>query len=488
VRLHRTALCFACGAMAARVVAGGVETMKVESFDRDPGWEGVHHRSAREREPVTIRQDFGYSRSNHAGGATGEMGGFISAAGEPAYYGKVIPARTLEDPLRASGTFSCPDGSFHILLGFFNAGTVKEWRTPNTLAIRLNGRGDHFFAYVEYCTARWRAGGDSTPFPSRKNPENGREELVGFPSGGKVHRWTLTYDPGANAGAGLVTATIDEKTALCRLGDGHRADGAQFNRFGVLNILKSADGGGEVYFDDVAVDGATEKFDADPGWDARDNRRTYRSAMVRPRFDFGYSPTRFAGGQSAGELGGMIFRGDCRYPERMACLGDAVSPITLEVPFRASGRVAMLRGVSDSTTLFGFYSSTDSMRRNDSQNDGIPESVAGMHIEGPSGEGFYFYPVYRPAGGNGHAARVEDCPRIYPDGASHEWSFEYDPRGAGGKGRITVSLDRKSAALDLEEGAKAHMTRLDRFGIVTSWIDGNSQDVYWDDISYTTRP
>ena len=27
----------------------------------------------------------------------------------------------------------------------------------------------------------------------------------------------------------------------------------------------------------------------------------------------------------------------------------------------------------------------------------------------------------------------------------------------------------------------------DRFGIVTSWIDGNSQDVYWDDLSYTLR-
>jgi hypothetical protein len=27
--------------------------------------------------------------------------------------------------------------------------------------------------------------------------------------------------------------------------------------------------------------------------------------------------------------------------------------------------------------------------------------------------------------------------------------------------------------------------KFDRFGIVTSWIDGNSVDAYWDDITYT---
>jgi hypothetical protein len=147
----------------------------------------------------------------------------------------------------------------------------------------------------------------------------------------------------------------------------------------------------------------------------------------------------------------------------------------------------MTRGVSDSTTLFGFYSAEDSMRRNDSQADGIPEGVVGIHIEGPSRDGFYFYPVHRVRGGRGRAAVLASCPRIHPDGASHDWSLEYDPEGAGGRGRITISLDGRSAALDLEEGGRASGTRLDRFGIVTSWIDGNSQDVYWDDIAYTVR-
>ena len=466
---------------------GGAGEMRTETFDRDPGWLGVNNRSARERDPVTIRQDFGYSRTAHAGGRPGEIGGTITPAGEAAYYGKVIGRKTLDDPLRASGTLACPDGAFHVLLGFYNSGTTNEWRTPNTIALRLNGRGDHFFAYVEYCTSRWRAGGDTTPFPSRKDPATGRTGLIGFPSGGKVHRWAIAYDPQANEGKGAVKATIDDAEAACELGEGHRGDGAAFDRFGILNVVKSADSAGEIYFDDISIGGELESFDEDPRWEGLNNRRTYRSTIVRPWFDFGYSPTSFAGGRSAGELGGTIFRGDCRYPERMASIGDAVGPLTLEKPFRASGKVAMKRGVSDSTTLFGFFSSEDSMRRNDSQTEGIPESVVGIHIEGPSSEGFFFYPVCRSRGGNGRYGDPRASPRILPDGTSHDWALEYDPDGAGGRGRIAVVLDDRRTFLDLDDGVKAAGTRLDRFGIVTSWIDGNRQDVFWDDIEYTVK-
>ncbi len=43
------------------------------------------------------------------------------------------------------------------------------------------GDGDKFFAYVEYCTSRWRAGADSPQsFPMTKNPESGRPEPIGF--------------------------------------------------------------------------------------------------------------------------------------------------------------------------------------------------------------------------------------------------------------------------------------------------------------------
>jgi hypothetical protein len=123
-------------------------------------------------------------------------------------------------------------------------------------------------------------------------------------------------------------------------------------------------------------------------------------------------------------MGGQIFRGDCRYPERMGCYGDRIGPLTLEKPIHASGKIAMTRGVTDSTALFGFYNSKDSMRKTDSQSDSVPESCLGVHLEGPSSEGFYFYPVYRTKGGGTKASNSREFPRIMPDGMSNDWAVD----------------------------------------------------------------
>lgn len=462
--------------------------MKTESFDRDPGWDHRNNRPAeRGDKPVTVRQDFGFSPTAHAGGKAGEVGGFISAAAEPAWYGKVIADAALERPLSASGTLAVADGSTHLLLGFFNAATAKEWRTANTIALRINGRGDHFFAYLEYCTSKWRAGGDSPrSFPTAKDPQSGKPGLVGFPSGGKVHRWELRYDPAANGGAGSVTATINGQTAVCDLDPGHKADGATFNRFGLLNVMKSADGGTEVFLDDVTVNGQTETFDTDPSWDGHGNRATFQTYNVRPHFDFGYSGTRSCGGAAPGEMGGLTFRGDCRYPDRMAYYGDRVGPLSLDKPIKASGKVALRRGVSDSTTLFGFFDAAAAMRSNPAQNQSLPEGVIGINIEGPSSEGFCFYPVVRLRGRDGMAAPELRTLRILPDGGVHEWTFKYDPAGAGQRGKITVTLDGRPVQLELKEGDQAAGAKFDRFGLVTPWVDGNGQVVYFDDLTYTS--
>ena len=201
-----------------------------------------------------------------------------------------IDRANLEQPLKASGTMVVAPGGTHLLLGFFNASTVNEWRTPNTMAIRLNGRGDHFFAYVEYCTSKWRAGGDTTPFPSITDPTTGRWNLLGYPCN-KSLKWTLTYDPKANEGMGVITATIGKDVAVCKLDESHKADGATFNHFGILNVMKSADSGSDVWFDDIAVNGkAVESFDNDPKWEGRNNRGTSTSRIVRPWFDFWLQP------------------------------------------------------------------------------------------------------------------------------------------------------------------------------------------------------
>lgn len=470
------------------VVAGwAAAEERTERFDRDPGWDGRNNR-ATTPEKRRIKQDFGYSRTAHAGGQAGEVGGFVTPAAEPAYYARRVDRWTLDTPLTASGTLLWKGPAGHVLLGFFNAGTLNEWRTPNTVALRLLGRGDVFYAYVEYCTAKWRAGGDSPGgFATVKNAATGRIDLRGFKTG-VPHAWSLRYDPAGNDGGGVVTVEIGGETAVCHLDAGHRADGAAFDRFGLLPVLKSADGGGEVWLDDVAVGGAADGFAADPGWEGVGNRREYETAEVRPRFDFGFSPTRHAGGAAAGELGGLVFRGDCRYKDRLAAYGDRLKPLSLDAPLRASGKVALRRGVSDSTTLLGFYHSEDSLAANPSQGSGFPKCFLGVAVEGPSRDGFLFYPAYRTRGdGQGYAAGP-DRPHIRPDGTSHDWSLTYDPAAAGGRGRVSVALDGKAVALDLAAGDRAAGGRFDRFGLVTTWVDGNAQRVYFDDLTYTCGP
>jgi hypothetical protein len=120
---------------------------RTQNFDNDPGWDGHNNRATRP-EPRQVRQDFGYSRTSHFGGAPGEMGGFISSVAEPAYFAKEIPTKTFNDSLSASGKLTCPGHEFHVLVGFFNASTVNEWRTPGSIALRLYGRGNVFYAYV----------------------------------------------------------------------------------------------------------------------------------------------------------------------------------------------------------------------------------------------------------------------------------------------------------------------------------------------------
>jgi hypothetical protein len=458
-------------------------TLRVENFDRAPtDWEGVNNRNTHFA-PRTVVQDFGYSAStSHAGGQPGEIGGQLNPAGEPAYYGCRLPEPlTLDDPIRASGKILVAPGPGHFLLGFFNSGTLNEWRTPNTLVARINGRGESFHCHFEYCTGRWRCGAGvmGEIVPGR------RIDARAIPSG-RVYEWRLRYDPDTAAG-GVLTFTLDGATATCTVLAEHRVDGATFTHFGLLPLPKTWDSPGEAWIDDVTVNGTRFDFRDDPKWEGFHNRRTYETKDTRPRFDFGWSPTHFAGGNAAGELGGLIFRGDCREPQRMAAYGARLSTLTLNAPLCARGKLSVLRAVTDSTASLGFYHSVWSMQSNPAQDQAIPMDYLGINIEGPSSEGFFFYPIYRVHGNLAGAlgGGSSKAPRIYPDRKVHDWMLKYDPQAADGRGRITVRLDDRTCTLDLEPDAKALGASFDRFGICTPWIDGNSVTVFFDDLQYT---
>ena len=340
---HR-AFAFCC--LFASLAGPSAAEDRVERFDRDPNWDGHNNRAAAP-EPRAIRQDFGYSRTAHAGGEPGEIGGFLSPAAEPAYYAKAIPAATFDDVLSASGTLAWTGRPTHALIGFFNAGTLNEWRTPNTIALRVSGRGDVFYAWVEYATAplagrRRRA----ARLPQAAQPEDRprRDRSASPPrapyTGG---RSATTRRPTAEADRSR--RRIDDQTAVCHLIEGHKADGATFNRFGLLDVMKSADAGGEIWMDDVTINGVSEDFAADPAWDAIPEpprlRVRERSAALRLRLQ----PDRVRGRPRQGGAGrpGLPGRlplpgedGLLRRPARRADAGEAAAGLGPRLP--AAGR------------------------------------------------------------------------------------------------------------------------------------------------------
>ena len=465
--------------------------LRTSSFDSDPGWDGHNNRIGATRDPVKVRQAFGYSATNRAGGAAaGEVGGFVTPAAEPALYAKPLDgALSFETPLKCSGRLAIPKGGGNVLVGFFKRDSINEWRTPNTIVMRLNARGDEgFHVHVEYCTQRWRAGADVF---GAVDAASGKKVATLYAPDAS-HAWSMRYDPPANNGGGAIVATFDGDELVVNLDPGHKADGAAFDRFGILNVIKSADGGGEIWLDDVDVNGTPHPFDADPQWDALDNRREYETRNVRPWFDFGFSPgTQHAGGAAAGEIGGLLFRGDQRYPERIAYYGDKLDgELTMDDPLQAGGRVALRRGVTDSTVLFGFFHAEGSTRVGPSQQSGFPENFLGVAIEGPSRDGFFFYPVYSTdaEATAGYAPASASPPQILPDSASHGWTLRYDPAaGAGGHGRVTVTLDGRAVTLEVTDEHRKVGARFNRFGFVTTHIDGNGQEVFLDDLTYTVR-
>lgn len=458
------------------------QTVQTEAFDRDPGWDGLNNRSeAFERRTVT--QDFGYTPEAKAGEAPGAIGGSLTPDGTPAYYAQIIPTSTYDSPLQASGTIRVDKGPGNALFGFFNTGTINEWRTPNTIVFRINGRGDTFHVHIECATSKWRANagviGTYDTVADRMHP-------IEFP-GDSVHTWSLSYDPAGGDGHGMIAATFDDERAEIRLSEELRADGATFNRFGLLSVVKHADSPGSFWLSRLTLNGEAVDLSKDPHWEGFNNRSTYVTDNVRPRFNFGFSPTQHAGGTAAGELGGLFFRGDCRYPEKLAYYGARLDTLTLQKSLRASGKLVLRRAVSDSTTLLGFFHSKHSVEVNESQSHGMPRDVLGFAIEGPSAQGFFVYPVYRVHGDGANGGITPGSRLIYPDGTPHIWALEYTPPADGADARVTLTVDDTTVTMPVNAEHVAAGASFDRFGLVTPWIDGNGQVAYFDDLTFTAK-
>lgn len=473
------------GSVAFSLLSTARAGEKTETFDKDPGWDG--YRNVATDVPLRkVKQDFGYKSSNPLSREGGAIGGLITPTGEKAWYLLSVPELTFDQPFSASGRFLYDSGKGHLLVGFFHSETIEKWRSPNTVALRFLGKGEATMAFVEYCTQHWRAGGDHPGgFFIEEDPETkGRKRLRGFKRGA-IHTWSLEYDPKGNEGAGTVKVVVDNEQATCVIDPEHRADGARFNRFGIMPVCKSHDDAGTFYMDSLVIQGQKVDLSRDPQWLSHGNIRQFETADIRAKNDFCWRPTHTAGGSQAGELQGKLYRGDCRDPKKLGALGDRLGAVSLKKPLRMKGRLSVKDAVSDSSLLIGFYHSRNSLAASQSQSTTIPERFLGVAIEGPSREGFFLAPTWHLDDHQPQMLANTKAPRIEPDGRPRDFEMRYTPADDGSTATIVVTLDGKSHSFTLPINDAARATPFDRFGVVTTWIDGNGQELALDDLTYT---
>ena len=475
--------------------------LKFESFDKDPGWDAFNNRVI-PKKLATVTQDFGYSATNHAGKAKGEIGGRVTRAGKPAYYADRIAPKTLNDKLSASGSFALTKtgSGAAVFFGWFNADQPDGGGRPmNSLGLHLHGERDGAGLAVRMIGATNRSCGTFvTPFvPGKFRP-------VPLRTDGTRYRWTLNYDPQANEGNGRIEMTfvsdsdkpepLAAKNLPADLPPNHREEalrrfpnttrfvvdvpaefrsaGATFNRFGLMNMTK-AGGPMTVFFADLQYDSKSQDFAADPGWEGSGNRVTYQDRDQAGAHDFGFSATSFAGGRP-GEAGGVFWRSGA-----YGYYADRVGALSMNDRLEASGKVVLKAGAPDSDMFLGWFNSSNTAK---------PPSDAGnflgVHVGGPTRVGHYFHPALATAAGT--KGKVEGGPLLAP-GKIYEWSLVYDPQANGGEGSVTVKLGDESVTLALKKGLKRQGASFDRFGMFTSDIGGQIVRIYFDDLRYTAR-
>lgn len=496
--MRRTAFIFFAAVVTPMMAADAPKpVLKTEHFDRDPGWEEHNNRIVPEKIP-TVKQDFGYSVTQFAGKAAGEVGGRITRTTRPAYYAAKIAPKTLADKLTASGSFAmtAAQPGAGLFFGWFNAQQPGGSGRPiGSLGLDMDFESKGGRLAVRLITGTNQACGTFiTPYLP------GKYRTTPLKLDGTRYHWTLDYDPAGAGGNGRFTFTMrsdnhppitmdpnlpaasqEEERARfpttttfhVDLPAGYRKQGTTFDRFGVMNMMK-AGGTATIFFADVQHDGVREDFTADPGWIGVGNRDSYEDREQVGAHNFGFGNTAFAGGK-AGEVGGDFWRSGV-----YAYVADRVGPLDLEQRLEARGRVTMVVGGPDADMMLGWFSSAHQDKSPIEAGDFI-----GIAVGGPTRIGHYFAPSLTT--GKGARGKVDSAPILKP-GRSYGWTLLYDPAANGGDGEMKVTLGDESVTLPLKPGLKKSGATLDRFGLFTSQAGGQLVRIYLDDLTYTAAP
>jgi hypothetical protein len=218
-------------------------------LSRDPQWQGMNNHISFVERDFHPGQNFGYSQTNWAGAAPGEIGGLFwrNEPEDPyhGFYGDDIGELTLDDAISFSGTVNFANGGTDasMMFGYFNR---DDQLKPLTASDGKSYKPQVLGIQIDDLTA---AGYFFTPLLSSAAGKADKRGPQFVPDRRQRH-FSFDYDPSANNSRGRITAKLDDAVITVDLKKEMRRVGAHFDRFGLMN----ARSGGkyvEVYFDDL---------------------------------------------------------------------------------------------------------------------------------------------------------------------------------------------------------------------------------------------
>src|SRR5262249_13485827 len=137
--------------------------------------------------------------------------------------------------------------------------------------------------------------------------------------------------------------------------------------------------------------------------------------------------------------------------------------------------------------FYGYFNRGDQLEKFDAGRPTRASRMAnalGITIADLSATGYYFTP--QVVSSDREAVR-KSCAVFLPDRRRRRFTFDYDPRGHGGTGRVTVTLDGRAYGLDLSPQQRRSGAVFNRFGLANARIGGNPVEFYLDDVTITAR-
>lgn len=516
-----------------------------ENFDTDPKWEGVNNRVECSDCP-TVTQNFGWAPTNKTGFGPGEIGGIIWKSTTPAFY-----AMPLGQPLNFKNRFSAsgklavinpPKDGAGFYIGFFNA-ERQGWRVWSSCGFRIgefkNSKARFFIDYKTGLASganlfpdteikgdgsvnSWKLEYDpeacvaDNPWPDPRLPKyfEGKrdnvptkdilelfikdepsitfeklEELLlkardlglvdDWYRKGLWHLWTLERNP--EEIKGKITFTFNNESVSYYLLPGHQDVPTFMNRFGVFN-WQMYTGSLEFYLSDLIINDKKIDLSQNPYWQGLNNQITFVETDFHSRHSYGYAQTNWAG-EKPGEIGGRFWGTEVIDPLHGYYATD-IGDLTLEDPIKFTGSICFPEGAVDGRMLIGYFNKELKMAPVEGEYKGNPpHNFLGLEVMDQTRNGYNLTIVVSP---RQDISEEKRGPVIIPDRISRPFTFEYDP-AAGKFGRVTVQFDNETFSYDLKEEQRKTGSSFNGFGLVNPRKGGKYVDVYFDDLSFSSR-